>query len=63
MWRRFRASGLPARLLLFVVFLGAMGALRACLADTWRAGEERAGGVAGGDAPAQAPPPAGQAEP
>jgi hypothetical protein len=54
MWRRFRASGLPARLLLFVVFLGAMAALRACLADTWQAGEERARGVTS---------PAGQAEP
>jgi len=63
MWRRFRASGVPARLLLFVLFLGAMVAVRACLAERWRAGEARARAITGGDPGPEAPPPAGRAEP
>jgi hypothetical protein len=47
MWRRFPARALGARLLLFVAFLAAIVSLRACLADEWRAGRERARAVVG----------------
>jgi len=69
MWRRFPASGLPARLLLFVGFLAAMAAVRGCLAERWRAGEERARALTGAppgpvEAPGpQAAPGTGRAEP
>jgi hypothetical protein len=63
MWRRFPARGLAGRLLLFVVFLAAMAALRGCLGERWRAGEQRARALVGAG-PVEPPgPEAGQAEP